>query len=323
MKLQIMPIVDLPLDELRNYKPRLTRTSRFTQFWSENVNQAQEQPLNVQTKPISYFSNKVKVSKVTFEGFIDKSPIVGRFIKSTEHKDKDPTLVFFHGYGSSKGTVSDYLGWIMLGFSVFSIDMRGQSGESPDRAEYNYGNITGHMTKGILNESSYYYRYAYMDCYRAIEYVLTREDIDGRIGVVGHSQGGGISLAMASLHKKIAIVMSSVPFLCNFGRAVNVAETGPYLEILNYLKTHPDDEYRIMETLSYFDTMNLAPDIKPTTLISVGLVDTTCPPSTIFATYNHVGTVQKDLAIYPGMGHEELNIYIEKKMRWTANCFAL
>jgi cephalosporin-C deacetylase len=69
--------------------------------------------------------------------------------------------------------------------------------------------------------------------------------------------------------------------------------------------------------------MNLAPDIKPTTLISVGLVDTTCPPSTIFATYNHVGTVQKDLAIYPGMGHEELNIYIEKKMRWTANCFAL
>jgi cephalosporin-C deacetylase len=172
------------------------------------------------------------------------------------------------------------------------------------------------MTKGILDENTYYYRYVYMDCYRAINYVLTREDVDeNKIGVTGISQGGGLSIATIALHKKVSLSLPSVPYLCNFERAINVASTGPYLEILNYIKVHPDREERVMETLSYFDNMNLAPEINASILISVGLVDTICPPSTIFATYHHVSSREKKLEVYPGMGHEEPNIHVEKKMK--------
>lgn len=314
-----MPLVDFSIEELRTYKPSLTRRGDFLEFWDENKKQAEEQPLNYNEKRIEYFSNKLEVFKVMYDGFLDKSPIVGYFIKEAEAKNKNPVIVFFHGYGGNKGTISDYLGWIMLGFSVFTVDVRGQSGESPDYARYTSGSIIGNMTKGILSKETYYYRYVYMDSYRAINYVLTREDVDeSKIGVAGVSQGGGLSIAMAALHKKVSLSLPSVPYLCNFERAINVASTGPYLEILNYIKAHPEQEETVMETLSYFDNMNLAPEVKIPILISVGLIDTICPPSTIFATYQYISSKEKKLEVYPGMGHEEPNIHVEKKMKTAA-----
>ncbi|MGB9806362.1 MAG: acetylxylan esterase [Thermoproteota archaeon] len=319
-----MPLVDFSIEELRTYKPSLTRREDFLKFWDENKKQAEEQPLNYNEKRVDYFSSKVEVFKVVYDGFLDKSPIVGYFIKKFEVKNKNPTIVFFHGYGGSKGTISDYLGWVMLGFSVFTIDIRGQSGESPDYAKYTSGSIIGNMTKGILSKDTYYYRYVYMDSYRAINYVLTREDVDeNRIGVAGVSQGGGLSIATAALHKRVSLSLPSVPYLCNFERAINVASAGPYLEILNYIKVHPEQEKTVMETLSYFDNMNLAPEVKVPILISVGLIDTICPPSTIFATYQYISSKEKKLEVYPGMGHEEPNIHIEKKMETAVKYFSL
>lgn len=37
-----MPLVDLTLKELKNYKPPLTRKSDFKKFWEENVRIAEE-----------------------------------------------------------------------------------------------------------------------------------------------------------------------------------------------------------------------------------------------------------------------------------------
>jgi len=313
-----MPIVDLTLKELKDYRPPLTRRSDFKRFWEENVKAAEEQPLNPVEKKVEYFTDRVEVYKVVFDGFIDRTPITAFFAKDAESVEASPTIVFFHGYGSSKGVVTDYLGWIMLGFSVMAVDVRGQAGEAPDHARYPLGSITGNMTKGIQDKSTYYYRYVYMDCYRAIKYVLERDDVDGeKVGVSGMSQGGGISIAVAALHPKVSIAMPSVPYLCHFDRAVYVAESGPYLEILNYLRTRPEEEERIMETLSYFDGMNFAPEINKPAIFSVGLIDTICPPSTVFAAYNHLGSREKAIEVYHGMGHEEIGVHVEKKMKWA------
>jgi len=52
--------------------------------------------------------------------------------------------------------------------------------------------------------------------------------------------------------------------------------------------------------------------------MSVGLVDVVCPPSTIFATFHHVASREKELAIYYGMGHESINVHREKMVEWVA-----
>ena len=113
-----VPIVDLPLSELRNYDPQLTRTNDFERFWRENIRLAEEQPLNEKWTDIEFFTRRIKVSKVTFDGFSDKSPISGFFIQGASGAETRPTLVQLHGYGGHKGRVTDHLGLISLPGSI-------------------------------------------------------------------------------------------------------------------------------------------------------------------------------------------------------------
>jgi len=312
-----MPIVDLPLEQLKAYKPPLTRRKDFLKFWKENIRLSKEQPLNPKIKKVNYPVKRAEAYSLTFDGFLDRSPINAWFIKPRE-KGQLPSLLFFHGYGGNKGQVSDYLGWALQGYAVMAVDVRGQSGESPDLARYPSGNILGNMTKGMLDKSDYYYRFAYMDCLRALELFMERDEVrKERVGVTGVSQGGGLSLVVSALDKRVSLTMPEVPYLCQFERAIDVASQGPYLEILNYVKMNPESAEKAYETLSYFDAMNFAPEIKCPALVSVGLIDTVCPASTIFSTFNHMTAKEKELSVYPGMGHESLNIHQEKKISWT------
>ena len=61
-------------------------------------------------------------------------------------------------------------------------------------------------------------------------------------------------------------------------------------------------ESSVLQTLSYFDTMNLADRIRCTTIMAVGLQDSICPPSTSFATFNRI-TAPHDYRIYEDSGH--------------------
>ena len=65
-------------------------------------------------------------------------------------------------------------------------------------------------------------------------------------------------------------------------------------------------EDEIFTKLGYIDIQHLAPRIQAMVLMSTGLMDTTCPPSTQFAMYNKI-TSPKSVLIYPDFGHEGLN----------------
>ncbi len=81
--------------------------------------------------------------------------------------------------------------------------------------------------------------------------------------------------------------MPDVPFLCHYRRATEIMDTFPYNEIGNYCKTHRDKVETVFRTLSYFDGVNFAARAKAQALFSVGLMDMVCPPSTVYAAYNH------------------------------------
>ena len=108
---------------------------------------------------------------------------------------------------------------------------------------------------------------------------------------------------MSALSNKVKALLCDVPFLCHFRRAVQLVDTHPYVEITNFLKTHRDKEKIVFRTLSYFDGVNFAVRAKIAALFSVGLMDTICPPSTVFAAYNHYAG-PKEIRIYPYNGHE-------------------
>jgi cephalosporin-C deacetylase len=177
------------------------------------------------------------------------------------------------------------------------------------------------MTKGILDKDNYYYVNVYMDCFKAVEVLASFEEVDEKkIVVEGGSQGGALTLATAALHPQIALALADIPYLSHFKRSIELYEKSPYDEIYHYFKLFDplhETEEAIYRVLSYVDCMNLADRISSPTLISVGLEDTVCPPSTGFAVFNHM-TCEKELRVYPEYGHGGFTKHEEEKIKFFA-----
>ncbi|MEX1018089.1 MAG: acetylxylan esterase, partial [Litorilinea sp.] len=135
-------------------------------------------------------------------------------------------------------------------------------------------------------------------------------DVDAtRVGATGRSQGGGLTLACAALEPRIARAAPVFPFLCDYRRvwALELAKNA-YLEIEEYFRRFDplhEREDEIFTKLGYIDNQHLANRIRANVLMTTGLVDRVCPPSTQFAAYNKIQS-EKNMRIYPDFGHENL-----------------
>jgi cephalosporin-C deacetylase len=302
-----MAFLDFPLEQLQTYKPALDIPKDFDSFWKTTLDEARQHSLNATFEPVDYGLKTVETFDVTFSGFAGQK-IKGWLLLPKHRTEKLPCVVEYIGYGGGRGLPIDWLLWSSSGFAHFIMDTRGQGsvwlqGNTPDTGRGANPAFPGSMTDGILDPKTYYYRRVFTDAVRAIEAASSHEAIDNsRIAVTGGSQGGGISLAAAGL-TDVPVCMPDVPFLCHFYRAVTLVDTHPYQEIRLYCKTHRDKAETAFNTLRYFDGVHFATKTRAKTLFSVALMDDICPPSTVYAAYNHyVG--DKDIRVYDYNGHE-------------------
>jgi cephalosporin-C deacetylase len=300
---------DLPLDQLKTYRPSRHEPADFDSFWAETLSSSRQFKLDPKFVRVSTGLKLVNVFDVTFPGF-GGQPIKGWFILPKDPVDKLPCVVEYIGYGGGRALPTDWLLWASAGYAHFVMDTRGQGsswspGDTPDfEPEGSNPQFPGFMTRGVLDPKSYYYRRVFMDAVRAVESARKHPVVDAtRVAVTGGSQGGGITLAVAGLLPDVAAVMPDVPFLCNFRRATELVDTDPYHEISRYCQTHRDKVEQVFTTLAYFDGMNFAAHATAPALFSVGLMDDICPPSTVFSAYNHY-LGEKQIKIWQYNNHE-------------------
>lgn len=284
---------DLPLDQLQQYRPPRSEPSDFDSFWQQTLNEARAFPLAAQFQPIEIGLTLIDAYDVTYHGY-DGQPIKGWLLLPRSAGSPVPCLVEYIGYGGGRGLPHEWLLWSAAGYAHFVMDTRGQgsswrSGDTPDREpDGSNPQYPGFMTRGILDPQTYYYRRVFVDAVRALEAARTHPAIDPqRVAVLGGSQGGGISLAVAGLVPDLAATMPDVPFLCAYRSALEITDADPYQEIARYCKTHRNKIDTVFNTLSYFDGVNFAARAQCPALFSVGLMDEVCPPRTVFAAYNH------------------------------------
>jgi cephalosporin-C deacetylase len=305
----------MSLEALRDYKPALTRRPDFEEFWAETKSELEKIKLNYRLEPHQYPVRGVMVYSINFDGFMGAN--IEGWLAVPEKPGKHPGIVIYHGYNwAADGCINDTVNMALHGYAVLHMQVRGQQGGSVDNVIPSHGNHAGWMTKGILSKEEYYYRAVYMDCVRALEVMADLEAVDeSRIGVIGGSQGGGLTLAAAALSDIPKVAVAQYPYLCHFERAIDVALQMPYGEINQFFRRHSDPsvEERAKETLSYFDIMNHAKYIKCPVLVASGLVDEITPPSTIFATYNHM-VCPKEIAVYRYYGHEGIPGFVVKQL---------
>jgi cephalosporin-C deacetylase len=308
-----MPSIDMPLEQLRQYKPTLYRQEDFQSFWETTLSASEKQPLNAELIPFDLPARGLECFAVRFDGF-GGGRLAGWYVRP-DARGPFPGVCVYHGYSGRGLRPLDLLSFAAQGMCVLSMDCRGQNGQSQDAAVYPEGHYSGWMTAGIRDPRTYYYRYVYADAVRALELLAGREEVDSsRLAVTGGSQGGGISLAVAALSKKVVLALPDIPFLCDFRRSIAITPAGPYPEIIGFLKVFPHLYEQTIRTLSYFDCLNLAPWITGRTVISNGLCDDICAPSSIYGVYNHI-TAEKQMEVYPYHKHEVAYEHHELKFR--------
>jgi cephalosporin-C deacetylase len=311
---------DLPLDQLKTYKPERSEPADFDLFWKKTLESARSFPLKADFLPVDSGLKLVEVFDVTYNGY-GGQPVKGWLVLPVQRAGKLPCVVEYIGYGGGRGYPHDWLTWPTAGFATLVMDTRGQGsawrkGDTPDLPDGANPYLPGFMTQGILNPRHYYYRRVMTDAARALEAARARPGAaPARLAVNGGSQGGGLALAGAALDGRVDLVLSDVPFLCHFSRAVGLTAAHPYQEIVAYLHTHRDHEEQVFRTLAYFDGMYFARRIQSEVLMSVALMDETCPPSTVFAAYNGLPG-PKHIAVYRYNGHEGgESVHIGRKLR--------
>lgn len=301
--------VDLPLDQLRAYRPERDEPADYRAFWDATLDAARAAATPPTFTPHDSGLSTVDVHDVTFSGY-GGHLIKGWFLAPRGAEGPLPCVVEYIGYGGGRGLPLDWLAWSSAGYAHLVMDTRGQGsggwlpGDTPDPEGAGGPQTPGFMTSGILDPEKYYYRRLFTDAVRAVETAREHPLVDPtRVAVAGGSQGGGIALAVGGLVEGLAAVMPDVPFLCHYRRATEITDQAPYLELTTYCKTHRDHVEKVFDTLRYFDGVNFAAHATAPALFSVALMDDVCPPSTVYAAYNH-WAAEKDIRIWSYNGHE-------------------
>lgn len=210
-------------------------------------------------------------------------------------KGKHPAQVYYNGYNADVWEFDpdgrpDWVELLVCG--------RGQGLNKP----YNrYGDWIQYR---LDDPEQYYYKGAYMDTLRALDFIEQLEQVDPEhIYAEGGSQGGAFTLAAAALDPKhrLRAIAPYVPFMSDFPDYFRIVGW-PANAVLPKAREIGLDEKQLYANLSYFDIKNLARWIECPVLMGVGLQDPTCPPHTNFAGFNLVDA-DKEFVIYPTLGH--------------------
>lgn len=322
-----MPFFDFGLDALRDYRPDVAEPADFDEFWARTL---AENPLDMSRVSATVVESPLvglAVTDIRFPGY-GGDPIAAWLI-TPAGAGPLPAVVSFIGYGGGRGFPEEHLVWASAGYANLVVDTRGQGGgfgsggNTPDGGYAGGPSTAGFMTRGIESPDTYYYRRVYTDAHNAVELAANLDVVDpDRIAVAGASQGGALSIAASSLNPRVAATLADVPFLCHFERAIGLTGSQPYAEIPRFLSVNRHVEADAYRTLSYIDGVNMGKRANSPALFSTGLMDTVCPPSTVFAMKNHYGG-ESEIEVYRFNAHEGGGIYqVRRQLAWLGRLFA-
>lgn len=305
-----MPILDMPLDQLKTFQGRNPCPADMDQFWDKSIAEMKALDARVELVPSSFTVPFAECFDLYFTG-VGQARVHAKYLRPKISTKKHPAVVIFHGYSGNAGEWNDKLNFVAMGYSVAALDCRGQAGLSEDVGGVKGNTLHGQIIRGLDDQpEKLLFRQIFLDTAQLAGIVMGMPEVDpDRVGAFGGSQGGGLTLACAALEPRIKRLAPVFPFLCDYKRVweMDLAILA-YAELKEYFRSFDprhEREDQIFTKLGYIDVQHLAKRIKGEVLMATGLMDNICPPSSQFAAFNKI-TAKKNVVIYPDFGHEGL-----------------
>jgi len=305
-----MPIVDMPLAQLKTYMGVNECPTDLDAFWDRSIAEMEALGTGCELIPSKFQVPGSECFDLWFTG-MGGARIHAHFARPKNAEGKLPAVVKFHGYSGDCGGFDSVIGYSGAGFVVASLDCRGQGGLSEDSIPVKGNTLHGHIIRGLEDvPEKLYFRNVFLDCAQLTRIIMALPYVDEtRVGACGGSQGGGLTLACAALTPTLNRAAPCFPFLCDYRRVWDMdLDVAAYAELREYFRHSDPLHEREAETftkLGYIDNHNLAHRIKCKVRMFTGLMDTICPPSSQFAAFNRI-TSEKEVVLYPDFGHEGL-----------------
>ena len=262
-------------------RARLTRPPDFWSFWAETRAELGEVPPDISREPFLTQDPALLFEKLDFDS-LGGVRITGYVIQWRDDVER-PLVVHGHGYGSGL----DFMWhWARRGVNVLGVEVRGYGRSKralPEQSPY------GYILTGIESPEKHVLRGAVCDYARGV--AVGSELLGSRTSCTvlqGASFAGGLAVMVEGLFGIADLLVVSVPSLGWVEGRRALASAGSGFEIRRYLEERPELEEDVMNVLSYFDSMNFAPEVHCPTLVGVGLADRVVPAAVVYAIAEHL-----------------------------------
>jgi cephalosporin-C deacetylase-like acetyl esterase len=280
-------------------QPSVPRPADFDAFWDAKLKALREIPIHPILTPTTTSRAGVELYTVKLDSL--GSHVQG-YLAKPSGDGKFPALIIYQYagvYALRPETVTDRAAEGWLAFDIDSHDL------PPTEAT---GIPSTYQSIGNTDRETSYFLNMYLRDARAIDYIASRPDWDGKTVVVtGTSMGGQQSLAAAGLNPKVTAVLVNEPAGADSNGDLHGHKAG--------YPNWPSDNPKVMETALYFDTVNFATRIKAPVLCALGFIDTLAPPAGIWIAVNQVPGPKE---VIPMVESDHNNITPQKQGAWDS-----
>lgn len=286
-------------------QPSMSPPEDFDTFWQAQKKALSTVPMKALTTPQNTQAAGVELYDVQVD-CAGGAPVSGYLAKPTGAKPRSlPALLTVHGAGvrsSSTGITS----WAVKEGGILAMDINAH-GIPNGRPQAFYddlaaGELKDYRAQGREDREQIYFKGMFLRLMRALDYLTSLPEWDGKTLIVyGGSQGGYQALAAAGLDPRVTYICAGVPAGCDHtGMAAQRIAGWPKLVALDASGTPIPAS---LQAARYFDAVNFATRARcQGAALTVGFIDTTCPPTSVYAAYNAL-PIPKQIHTSPLTGH--------------------
>lgn len=266
-------------------EPSLPVPRDFDAFWAAQKQKLAAVPVRPRLTSVPSVSTNIECFDLQADSL--GAPVSGYYARPLGARPGSlPVILLVHGAGVRSASLSGATAWASKGMLALDLNAHGLPNGQP---ESYYTNLAGtdlkdYRTRGRESRESVYFLGMFLRLVRAIDVLALQPEWDGRTLIVhGSSQGGAQAIAAAGLDPRVTFFAAGVPAMCDH-TGVAVGRVNGWPKFLENPPAVPNPN--VLEAARYYDAMNFATRARCAGIVTVGFIDATCPPTTVYAAYN-------------------------------------